>query len=183
MGISYAIIDVQGKNEKVFAPGEKLFVNHINNFDTKSKTVKLPVLFYTDGENSFVDKLDNVFVNAKVLGSAKSKKIKIVKFKNKTRYHKHTGHRQELSVLEITDIPGYKKPKIEPKKKQSTNTKKSTKSKATDKKENTNKKKNDVKKSAVSRKTKEKTSTNKVSAKKDSTKTTKNKTNINKESK
>lgn len=43
-------------------------------------------------------------VKAKIISSAKGKKINILKFKNKTRYLRQHGHRQDYTLIEIVDI-------------------------------------------------------------------------------
>jgi len=43
-------------------------------------------------------------VEAKVLEQIKGEKLTIFKYKNKTRYHRKTGHRQKLTRLIIEDI-------------------------------------------------------------------------------
>ena len=43
-------------------------------------------------------------VKAKVLEQGRAKKIRVVHYKNKTRYHKVYGHRQPFTKLEITSI-------------------------------------------------------------------------------
>ncbi|HOR57492.1 MAG TPA: bL21 family ribosomal protein [bacterium] len=43
-------------------------------------------------------------VKAKVLSDSKGKKINILKFKNKNRYLRRSGHRQDYTIIEITDI-------------------------------------------------------------------------------
>jgi large subunit ribosomal protein L21 len=49
-----------------------------------------------------------VSVTAEVVGQQKGPKIRIHKFKNKTRYHKRMGHRQKLTQLKITGVTGAK---------------------------------------------------------------------------
>lgn len=46
----------------------------------------------------------SAIVEAKVLQQARGKKIKVVKYKNKTRYKKTQGHRQSFTELEITKV-------------------------------------------------------------------------------
>lgn len=41
---------------------------------------------------------------AKILEQGRAKKIRVVHYKNKTRYHKVYGHRQPFTKLEITSI-------------------------------------------------------------------------------
>jgi pyruvate kinase len=48
--------------------------------------------------------LAKVAVTAEVLAQVKGPKIRIHKFKNKTRYHKRMGHRQQLTQLQVTEI-------------------------------------------------------------------------------
>lgn len=43
-------------------------------------------------------------VKAKVLSDSKGKKVNILKFKNKSRYLRRGGHRQNYTIIEITDI-------------------------------------------------------------------------------
>lgn len=43
-------------------------------------------------------------VEAKIIEQGKDKKITVVKYKNKTRYKKTTGHRQAFSKVEISKI-------------------------------------------------------------------------------
>jgi large subunit ribosomal protein L21 len=94
--MDYAIIEIGGKQEKV-KKGTKLTVNNLNL--KQNEKIEFPVLFRSN-EN----KGSNKKSIGKVIKQTKSKKIKILKFKNKSRYHKKTGHRQPLTVVEIIDI-------------------------------------------------------------------------------
>jgi len=66
-----------------------------------------------DGKAEFVPK--GTQVTAKVLGSALGDKIRIGKYKKRTGYRRHTGHRAKLTQIEITAIGAAAKPKAEPK--------------------------------------------------------------------
>jgi large subunit ribosomal protein L21 len=46
----------------------------------------------------------NKKVTATILRQARAKKIRVVKYKAKTRYHKAYGHRQHFTELEINKI-------------------------------------------------------------------------------
>lgn len=48
--------------------------------------------------------LKNVKVQAEVLAEGKAKKVLVVKYKPKVRYHKKRGHRQPYSKIKITEI-------------------------------------------------------------------------------
>ncbi|MCX6792887.1 MAG: 50S ribosomal protein L21 [Candidatus Falkowbacteria bacterium] len=43
-------------------------------------------------------------VEAKVISTAKTDKVSVIKYKNKTRYRRNVGHRQIMTKVEITKI-------------------------------------------------------------------------------
>lgn len=53
---------------------------------------------------TFADILSGKEVIAQVQGTQKGPKISILKFKNKTRYTKRMGHRQQYSKIKILQI-------------------------------------------------------------------------------
>ncbi len=65
----------------------------------------LQPLMYRSDEAIFDSKgLEQVKVTAKVLAHERGEKLRIVKFKPKRGYKRRTGHRQELTRIEITEI-------------------------------------------------------------------------------
>jgi large subunit ribosomal protein L21 len=50
--------------------------------------------------------LDGVKVVANVVGDVKGEKIVVFKYKNKKRYRRRTGHRQQYTRVKISDIQG-----------------------------------------------------------------------------
>ena len=50
------------------------------------------------------DSLSDVKVVAEVLGETKGDKIDIFKYKNKTGYRRHLGHRQTYTQIRVTSI-------------------------------------------------------------------------------
>ena len=50
------------------------------------------------------DALDRVKVEAKILGHERGEKLRVFKFKPKRGYKRRTGHRQELTRIEVTKI-------------------------------------------------------------------------------
>ncbi len=67
--------------------------------------VELEPLLYVDGSNVVDgDELAKVTVEARVLAHERGPKLRIVKFKPKRGYKRRTGHRQELTRLEVTAI-------------------------------------------------------------------------------
>ena len=50
------------------------------------------------------DGLTDVQVTAKILGHVRGEKLRVFKFKPKRGYKRRTGHRQELTQIEVVDI-------------------------------------------------------------------------------
>ena len=68
-------------------------------------SVALQPLMYRSEEAVFDAKgLEQVRVTAKILAHERGEKLRIVKFKPKRGYKRRTGHRQELTRIEITEI-------------------------------------------------------------------------------
>ncbi len=104
----YAIVKTGGKQYKV-AVGDVVQVEKLD--AAPGDEVALAAILLVDGADvtHSADKLANVAVKAEVVAQTKGPKIRIHKFKNKTRYHKRQGHRQHLTQLKVTDItPGAK---------------------------------------------------------------------------
>jgi large subunit ribosomal protein L21 len=98
--MTYAIISLGGKQYRV-QEGQRLLVDQLAHAD--GKTFHPDVLFVGgDGKAEFAPK--GTQVTAKVLGSALGDKIRIGKYKKRTGYRRHTGHRSKLTQIEITAI-------------------------------------------------------------------------------
>ena len=69
-------------------------------------TISLPAVLLVDGETVTTDAkaLAKVTVTAEIVDHTKGKKIKILKYKNKTGYKKRQGHRQRYTQVKITGI-------------------------------------------------------------------------------
>ena len=105
--MKYAVIKTGGKQYKV-TEGQIIEVEKLAS-DGKSFVFE-EVLLSVDG-----DKLElgtptiaGLKVYADVVSEVKGDKIEVFKFKSKSRYRKHTGHRQKYTQLKITGI-GIKK--------------------------------------------------------------------------
>jgi large subunit ribosomal protein L21 len=98
--MTYAIISLGGKQYRV-QEGQRLLVDQLAHGD--GKTFHPAVLFLGgDGKAEFAPK--GTQVTAKVVGSALGEKIRIGKYKKRTGYRRHTGHRSKLTQIEITAI-------------------------------------------------------------------------------
>lgn len=98
----YAVIKTGGKQEKV-VPGQRLTVDRIK--DAGETVSFTPLLVVRDGGDVVVgDDLGSYPVEAKVLGNERGVKIHGFKYKSKSGYRRRWGHRQELTVIEVTKI-------------------------------------------------------------------------------
>src|SRR5215217_6945147 len=99
--MAYAVIKTGGKQYRV-EEGTTLLVERLS--DDEGAEVTLEPLLYADGENSVfaADDLGKVKVEATVVGHERGPKIRVFKFKPKRGYKRTTGHRQELTRLQVT---------------------------------------------------------------------------------
>jgi large subunit ribosomal protein L21 len=98
----YAVIKTGGKQHKVKA-GDVIEVEYLHGVED-AITFK-PVLVVDDDGKTHVGKdLDKAVVTAKAAGEQKGDKVKIFKYKNKTGYARRAGHRQLMTLLEISDV-------------------------------------------------------------------------------
>jgi large subunit ribosomal protein L21 len=98
----YAIIRTGGKQYRV-EQGQRLLVERLP--DPEGATVTLEPLLYRDDDAVFdADALAKVEVQATVLGHVRGPKLRVFKFKPKRGYRRRTGHRQELTRIEVTKI-------------------------------------------------------------------------------
>ena len=100
---TYAIVKTGGKQYKV-AVGDVVKIEKLDS--EPGAKVSLPVALVVDGAKVTTDTkaLAKVAVTGEVLEHTKAPKIRIHKFKHKTRYPKRQGHRQQLTVLRVTGI-------------------------------------------------------------------------------
>jgi large subunit ribosomal protein L21 len=98
----YAIVKTGGKQYRV-EQGSSLLVERLR-ADEGAK-VSLEPLLFVDGDK-IVDDGKGVTVQAQVVAHERGPKLRVVKFKPKRGYKRRTGHRQELTRLEVTSIKG-----------------------------------------------------------------------------
>src|SRR6476469_11111203 len=95
----YAIISLGGKQYRV-QEGERLLVDRLK--VDEGKTLEPRVLLV--GGNGTPDLEPSATVTARVVGHELGEKIRIGKYKRRTGYKKHTGHRSKLTRIEIESI-------------------------------------------------------------------------------
>ena len=113
----YAIVRVGGKQYRV-EKGDSIVVDRLSAGEGEKVQLE-PLLYRPDGKGEPVfaaAELEKVKVEAVVKGHERGPKIRVLKFKPKKGYKRRTGHRSELTRLEIGDIklaarkPAAKKP-------------------------------------------------------------------------
>jgi large subunit ribosomal protein L21 len=101
----YAIVKVGGKQYRVES-GDSIVVDRLPLGEGETLNLQ-PLLFRPDGDKDAVFEgagLEKVKVEAKVTGHERGKKVHVLKFKPKRGYKRRSGHRSDLTRLEIGEI-------------------------------------------------------------------------------
>jgi large subunit ribosomal protein L21 len=98
----YAVIKTGGKQQKVKA-GDVIEVEKIVH-DGETVTFHPILVVDDDGKTHVGAEAAKAVVTAKPLGEKKGDKVKIFKYRPKSGYAKRGGHRQLLTMLEISDV-------------------------------------------------------------------------------
>jgi large subunit ribosomal protein L21 len=98
----YAIVKTGGKQYRV-ERGQRLLVERLPAAEGSSVALE-PILYRSDDAVFDKDGLAKVKVSAKVIAHERGEKLRVFKFKPKRGYKRRTGHRQELTRIEVTDI-------------------------------------------------------------------------------
>jgi large subunit ribosomal protein L21 len=107
---SYAIISLGGKQYRV-REGERLLVDRLR--EDEGTTLQPRVLLV--GGDGTPDLAPSTTVTARVVGHELGEKIRIGKYRRRTGYKRHAGHRSRLTRIEIESI-GAKRAKAAAKK-------------------------------------------------------------------
>lgn len=99
----YAIIQLAGKQYRV-TQGDTLTVNRLE--DEVNASIKADVLLKADGAKVEVGEplVSGTQVTLKVLEHSQGDKLRVAKYKSKSRYRRVRGHRQQLTTLEVVKI-------------------------------------------------------------------------------
>jgi large subunit ribosomal protein L21 len=103
---SYAIISLGGKQYRV-QEGERLLVDRLR----ADEGAKLEPRVLLVGGNGAPDLSPSTTVTARVVGHELGEKIRIGKYRRRTGYKKHAGHRSKLTRIEIESIGAAKRAK------------------------------------------------------------------------
>lgn len=102
--MEYAVIETGGKQYKI-QKGELIDLDNLS--ESKNGYVVFDkVLLHVSDTNVNFGKpyISGLVVRGKVVGNIKGDKIRVEKFKAKSKYRKVRGHRQSLSRIQIQDI-------------------------------------------------------------------------------
>lgn len=104
----FAIVESGGKQYRV-AEGDVLRLEKLE-AETGSE-VQLPVLLLGSGDDAGSVKIgapnvDGATVKAEIISHGRGDKIHVYKFKAKSNYRRHTGHRQQFTEVRITAVSG-----------------------------------------------------------------------------
>src|SRR5690606_36769696 len=103
-GAKFAVVEVAG-TQLMVEPGGKYEINKLPG--AKGDKVLLDkVLLVSDGKDAKVGApyIDGAKVSAVIDSQKKDKKVRVFKYKSKSRYRRTYGHRAEITRLEIKDI-------------------------------------------------------------------------------
>ena len=98
------MIQLAGKQFKV-SEGEKLEVTRIDGQENDKITIS-DVLLVADGEDIKIGEpiLSGAKVTLKIISQGKGDKIRVAKFKSKSRYRRVKGFRPTVTALEVVKI-------------------------------------------------------------------------------
>ena len=99
----YAVIRAGGKQHKV-TKGDVIEVERVK---SSGDTIEFTPLLIVDDKGTARtgrSDLNKARVTAKIVGESKGEKIDVRKYRNKTGYRRHSGHRQSYTTLQIEDI-------------------------------------------------------------------------------
>ena len=109
--MEYAVISFR-KNQHLVKTGETItslgVVGKVGDIITDAET-----LLVKDGEIKIGEPTVDFPIHLKVVEITKTEKVDIFKFKSKSRYRRHTGHRQASTILEVVSAKAAKEVKVE----------------------------------------------------------------------
>jgi len=101
---TYAIIQLAGKQFKV-SEGDTLVTDRQEQeADTDLKVSDVVLLVANDVVQVGAPLLEGVTVTLKVMEHSKGEKIRVAKYKSKSRYRRVRGHRQHLTTFKVEKI-------------------------------------------------------------------------------
>lgn len=102
---NFAVIETGGKQYKVVV-GNSIKIEKLIGVEEGEKVSFDKVVLSDDGKKTVIGTpyIDKAKVEAEVIKTGRAKKITVVKYKAKSRYHKKRGHRQPFVEVKITKV-------------------------------------------------------------------------------
>lgn len=105
--MSYAVIELSG-SQFLVSEGDRLKIDRLPGKEGK-KISLVPLLVSSDNSVRIGTSLvKDIKVQLSILEHRKDKKIEVRRFRSKSRYRRNRGHRQPISIVEITKISAVK---------------------------------------------------------------------------
>jgi large subunit ribosomal protein L21 len=101
----YAIVNIAGQQFKV-EKDQHVIVHRLAAEEGKTVDFNEIVLAENNGKFKFASALKGAKVSAKIIGHLRGDKVIIFKKKRRKGYQKQTGHRQDLTKIQIESISG-----------------------------------------------------------------------------
>jgi len=104
--MQFAVVQTGGKQYKV-AKGDVISVEKLKgDHKVGEKVVLDSVIMKDDGKTTTLGApyIKGASISATIVESGRKEKIYVVRYRQKSRYHKRNGHRQPFMSLEIGDI-------------------------------------------------------------------------------
>jgi large subunit ribosomal protein L21 len=99
----YAVIRAGGKQHRVKS-GDVIEVELVHGADGETVEFKPLLVVDDDGKTHHGKDVAKAVVVARLAGEQKGNKVKVFKYRPKTRYQRRQGHRQLMTLLEIEDV-------------------------------------------------------------------------------
>ncbi len=108
--VDYAVVQTGGKQYQVH-PGDTIRVESVPGDEGDNVELTDVLMTSEDGDVTLgTPNVPGAKVTAEVVGKGKGKKIRVFKYKSKTRYRRMNGHRQPYTDLKVTNISIEKPP-------------------------------------------------------------------------
>ena len=101
----YAIIAAGGRQYRV-SQGDVIYIDKVDQEDGSSVSFDVLIIGGNDSVKVGNPLVEGAKVEGKVVAQVKGEKIIVYKYKSKKNYHRHNGHRQPYTKVEITGIQG-----------------------------------------------------------------------------
>jgi large subunit ribosomal protein L21 len=100
-----AIIET-GRTQVAVEPNARLKIPTLGEIEVGKEVTFDKVLLISDGDTPIIGKpyIDGASVTVEIISSGKGDKVKVFKFKRRTKYRRMTGHRTEYTEILVKKI-------------------------------------------------------------------------------